>query len=417
MTSDRSEEFADPSEAFVWVWLPGATDPVVAGRLDLAGTIITFTYGRSYLAREERIPLYLPELPLRRGPISPIVGEVAGCIADAAPDAWGRRVILNRQAGRAPLGSSEVGLLGYLLESGSDRIGALDFQSSPSEYVARLAGQASLAELAESAQRVEEGIPLSSELDEALLHGSSIGGARPKALLSDGPRRLIAKFSSSTDRYPVVKGEFVAMELARRVGIDAAPVGLSHALGKDVLLIDRFDRPPGGGRRAMISALTILGLDEIGARYASYADLAQVIRSRFANPIPTLRELFSRITFNVLTGNNDDHPRNHAAFWDGAELTLTPAYDVCPQPRAGGETAQIMAIGDDGYRMSQVAGCVEHASTYRLSQAEARAIVDHQLDVIASEWDDVCDQAELTQVDRMRFWGAQFLNPYALEGY
>jgi serine/threonine-protein kinase HipA len=298
---------SEPQRAFVWVWLPGADDPVVAGRLDTAGALITFTYGQSYLAREERIALYLPELPLGRGAISPLVGEVAGCIADAAPDAWGQRVILNRQVGRNALDTADLGLLTYLLESGSDRIGAVDFQSSASEYLARWTPNASLAEIAESAERVEQGVPLSPALDQALLHGSSVGGARPKALVSDGARRLIAKFSSTTDTYPVVKGEFVAMTLARRVGLTVATVSLAHALGKDVLLIDRFDRPAGGGRRMMVSALTILELDELSARYASYADLAQVIRTRFSDPLPTLRELFSRITFNVLTGNNDDH--------------------------------------------------------------------------------------------------------------
>ncbi len=60
----------------------------------------------------------------------------------------------------------------------------------------------------------------------------------------------------------------------------------------------------------------------------------------------------------MLCGNTDDHARNHAAFWDGRALTLTPAYDVCPQPRAGGEAAQIMAIGRDGFRMSRVAGAI-----------------------------------------------------------
>jgi serine/threonine-protein kinase HipA len=404
---------SEPRQAFVWVWLPGAPDPVVAGRLDATGEILTFTYGRSYLAREDRIALYLPELPLGRGPISPLVGEVAGCIADAAPDAWGQRVILNRHAGRDALDPTDLQLLTHLLESGSDRIGALDFQTSASEYVARLAGDATLAELAESAERVEQGIPLSPGLDQALLHGSSVGGARPKALLRDGARRLIAKFSSSTDTYPVVKGEFIAMELAHRAGLNVATVELTRALGRDVLLIDRFDRPPAGGRRAMISALTILGLDELGARYASYADLAQTIRSRFTYPTSTLRELFSRITFNVLTGNTDDHARNHAAFWDGAALTLTPAYDICPQPRAGGETAQLMAIGPDGYRMSQVAGCIARASTYLLPETDAREIADHQIDVIESHWADVCDRAALTEADRARFWRRQFLNPYA----
>ncbi len=98
------------------IWLPGAAAPVVAGRLDAAGELVTFTYGRRYLAREDRIALYLPELPLRRGPISPIAGDVAGCIADAAPDAWGRRVFLNRRVGRNALDTTDLSPLTYLLE-------------------------------------------------------------------------------------------------------------------------------------------------------------------------------------------------------------------------------------------------------------------------------------------------------------
>ena len=193
---------SEPQEAFVWVWLPGAEDPVVAGRLDVVGDIVAFTYGRSYLERDERIALYLPELPLRRGRIMPLVGMIAGCIADAAPDSWGRRVILNRRIGRQAVDTTDLNLLTYLLESGTDRIGALDFQASSTKYVPRSQGEAQLSELArlaESAQKVEEGIPLSPTLDQALLHGSSVGGARPKVLLSDGARRLIAKFSSTTD--------------------------------------------------------------------------------------------------------------------------------------------------------------------------------------------------------------------------
>ena len=76
-----------------------------------------------------------------------------------------------------------------------------------------------------------------------------------------------------------------------------------------------------------------------------------------------------------------------------------------------------MAIGRDGYRMSQVAGCVERASVYLLSEPEAREIVDHQIEVIERDWNEVCDLAALTEVDRAGFWGRQFLNPYATEGY
>lgn len=408
---------SEPQQVFVWVWLPGATEPVVAGRLDPVGPIVNFTYGRSYLERGNAIPLYLPELPLEPGQISPLVGEIPGCIADAGPDAWGQRVILNRLTGRADADTTELGPLTYLIESGSDRIGALDFQASPTEYVPRGMEHATLDELAEAAERVEKGIPLSPELDQALLHGSSVGGARPKALLGDGEATLIAKFSSTTDTYPVVKGEFLAMELARRAGLEVAPVRLTKAHGRDALLVERFDRPGGGRRRAMVSALTMLGLDEAGARYASYADLADLVRARFTEPRATLRDLFSRIVFNILCSNNDDHPRNHAAFWDGEALTLTPAYDICPQLRSGGETAQIMAIGRDGWRMSQVAGCVERASIYLLSEVEAREIVDHQIETIKGQWDEVCDLAELAKGARAAFWQRQFLNPYATEGY
>lgn len=410
---------SEPKEAYVWVWLPGAEDPVVAGVLEPAGPIVNFTYARSYLEREEAFPLYLPELPLERGPIPPRAGEIAGCISDAGPDAWGQRVILNHRVGRDAVDTTDLGTLTYLLDSGSDRIGALDFQQSPSEYVPRTKGEAQRSELdklAASASKVERGEPLSETLDQALLRGSSVGGARPKALLKDGSRKLIAKFSSTTDRYSIVKGEFVAMELARRAGLRVAGVELTHALGRDAILVERFDRPAAGGRRPVVSALTMLELDELGARYASYADLADLIRARFTDPIATLHELFARITFNILTGNSDDHARNHAAFWGGAELTLTPAFDICPQPRAGGETSQAMAIGADGYRMSQVAGCVARAATYRLNEGEAREIIDHQVGVIGSQWDEVCDLAEMSKVDRAGFWRRQFLNDYALQG-
>ena len=73
----------------------------------------------------------------------------------------------------------------------------------------------------------------------------------------------------------------------------------------------------------MVSALTLLELDELMARYASYEQLATIIRHRFQAPRETLKELFARMLFNILCGNTDDHARNHAAFWNGKELSLT----------------------------------------------------------------------------------------------
>jgi serine/threonine-protein kinase HipA len=162
----------------------------------------------------------------------------------------------------------------------------------------------------------------------------------------------------------------------------------------------------------MVSALTLLGLDEMMAAYASYEKLAQIIRHRFTQPRETLRELFGRIVFNVLCGNTDDHARNHAAFWDGQWLSLTPAYDICPQARSGQQASQLHA----GDRRSQLATCMNAAAAFMLSSAEASNIVNHQLAVIRQQWPQVCNEAQLSHVDRAFFWQRQFLNPFAFEG-
>ena len=415
MTSKIESAYA---EAYVWVWLPDATQPVVAGLLSRQGQQLVFNYGRSYLARSDAIALYAPELPLQSGSIPLIAGlSMPSCLRDASPDAWGRRVLINRKFGVKGADASEFELdeLTYLLESGSDRIGALDFQMSATQYVPRQPKQPSLEELQTAAEKVEKGVALSPELDQALLHGTSLGGARPKVLLDDGKRKYIAKFSANNDLYSVVKAEFIAMRLARKAGLNVASVALRTAMGKDVLVIERFDRVAEGDqwrRRAMVSALTLFELDEMMAAYASYEKLAEIIRHRFSEPIKTLCELFSRIVFNILSGNTDDHARNHAAFWNGKQLSLTPAYDICPQSRSGQQASQAMLI-HGGDRSSHLSTCIAAASSFLLAREEAIAIINHQVNVIEHEWQAICDEASLSEVDRALFWRRQFLNPFA----
>lgn len=411
------------SEAYVWIWLPNEIKPVVAGRLEEDNGNLLFNYGKSYLERvrdqPSAISIYEPELPLQAGALPlPLGLSIPGCIRDAAPDAWGRRVIINKKLGLKGVnkGTEALDELTYLLESGSDRIGALDFQRSPTEYEARAASNVGLKELIESAERVEKGVPLTPELDEALFHGSSIGGARPKALIQDKGKKYVAKFSSSSDLYSVVKAEFIAMRLAHIAGLNVAPVRLVQAANKDVIIIERFDRAPRGddwSRKAMVSALTLFGLDDMMARYASYETFAEIIRHRFTDPKDTLRELFSRLVFNILSGNTDDHARNHAAFWNGKALTLTPAYDICPQGRTGNEASQAMLIsGNDN--LSQLKTCLKAAHSFLLSQDDARSICAHITETIEKNWDPVCDEAGLSQVDKTLFWRRQFLNPFSI---
>ena len=244
-----------------------------------------------------------------------------------------------------------------------------------------------------------------------------LAAPRPKSMLEYDNKKLIAKFSSFSDTYNVVKAEFIAMRLAAKSGLTVAPVCLIHVAGKDVLLVERFDRIRVGGawhRKFIGLGSYIFGRDEMMARYASYADLAQIIRHRFTQPKDTLRELFGRLVFNVLCGNTDDHARNHAAFWDGKALSLTPAYDICPQYRTGNEASQAMWITGDS-RSSTLATCLDAAPDFLLSKQAAEEIILHMLKTIRGEWEAVCKEADLSEVDRNMFWERMFLNPFIFE--
>ena len=357
-----------------------------------------FSYGRSYLDRAEAVPIYSAELPLDTYEHEALDGPMPLCLDDAAPDSWGRSVI-NAKLGRS---GADLDPLTYLLESGSGRVGAIDFQTSPTEYIPRSPLAAPMEQLLGAADRIEAGEPLDPDLADVLVNGTPLGGARPKALIDAGEgASMLAKFSRLTDTFRWTQAEYVAMELAERCGLDVAGVRYVESMGRGVLLVERFDRTADGGRRPVVSAATVLGMQTlIAARHFTYVELADQIRARFVTPDATLRELFSRISFNILVGNTDDHARNHAAFVMGDDLDLTPAYDIAPQPRSG-ETATHPRFGDGEHgRESRIAALVEAAPIYHLSAAEAQGIADGQEHIIRADWDEVCDAARLTAAQR-----------------
>lgn len=403
---------SDPYRArrvFVWTWLPGESAPVVAGAVDRVGADrLDFTYARSYLDDENAISIYQPELPLRRGAQEPLAGlAVAACLKDATPDSWGERVIGNR------LGSEdrELSIETYMQKSGSNRLGAIDFQASAEDYRPRL-NTASLDELYDAAEKVLAGEPLDQAIGDALMNGTAIGGAHPKVLISeDSGAEYIAKLSVSTHVHPVIRAEAVAIELARRCGIDVPNARIIQSMGRDVLLIERFDRLPGRRRRHVVSGLTLLGFDALlGARYGSYPEMLDVLRELGQAPQDVGRQLFERVAFNIAIGNNDDHARNHGAFWDGQSRELTPAFDLTPQIRSTDTSAQAMAIGRDGSRASQFSVCLAAAADYGLSRPEANEIVDRIVSTVEDHWLDAADAAGLSQVDRNALWKRSVLN-------
>ena len=398
------------SELFVWIWLPHATEPVVCGRLHQEGNQIRFLYGKSYRARDDAIAL-APRLGLDDGPfLARREGQLPGPLADAAPDAWGRRVIEYRVS-RAGFGE-----LDYLQMSAGERIGALHFQDQARVFRKLDVATASLSELRRAADALERRLPLSPGIAEALQHGTSIGGARPKATLRDGDRALIAKFASSSDTWSIVRAEWATLALAKRCGIAVPNAWLEIVDGRDVLLLERFDRAvsaAGQTRRHMLSALSLLDLDDTEARLASYLDLAELLRQRARDGAGDAAQLYRRMIFNILVGNTDDHAKNHACFWDGRWLTLTPAYDLVPAMRVGEESAQAMEVGEQ-LRASTLANALSAAGRFGLNPPAALMIVDEVESTVRTHWQRTFAECGVPEQDIANLRGRAVLSAAAL---
>lgn len=410
---------ASTSDIYVWVWLPSASTPVPAGRLrEGAPGQFSFDYGRRYLERGNVIAL-APTLPLSQQTFGP-TGSMGlpGALRDASPDAWGRRVVQYQVTGDRgdDTDTGDLDERTYLMNSGSNRFGAIDFQESVTEYVPRAAEPAALETLLSAADLVEAGHDLPFELERALLSGTAMGGARPKSVIHDSGREYIAKFTASNDHFPVVEAEAASMFLANKAGLNVAPTRVETVLGRSVLLVERFDRTTDGGRILATSALTLTGLDELQARSGSYVDFLDALRS-YGAPEGTAAELFARIAFSMSISNSDDHLRNHAALWNGSVATLSPAYDLSPMRRSGETASQAIAYDRNGTKRNNLSDLIAARSLYDLTRAEANNIVARIEEAIREHWTEAADFARLTNTDKNLLWGRQFLNPGTLYGF
>jgi serine/threonine-protein kinase HipA len=402
------------SEAYVWIYLPRHTEPIVCGRLQRQNDAsYSFLYGRNYRDRGDAITLAPDGMALApRAAFSRRPGALPGPIRDAGPDAWGRYVTEYRR------GTANLDELDILLAGQGDRIGALAFSHSAAEYAVADPPHVTLAELEAAVQGAQEGRPLPPHLLDALLHGTTIGGARPKASIQLEGRQWIAKFSSTTDQYRVVRWEAATLTLAAAAGLRVPAHRLEQVNQRDVLLVERFDREQtqgGVNRHLMLSALTLLDLDDTETTLASYPDLSEVLLRHAEDAVGDRKELFRRMAFNILVGNEDDHAKNHSCFWDGHRLRLTPAYDLLPQRRAGMEGRQAMIVGTRGLggRESTLSNAFTSAGRFGLDMDEAVALARDVLAVVEGQWEACFAAAGVSrrEIDSLR--GTSVLSPVA----
>ena len=390
---------------------------VPAGLLNITetGSEITasqFAYGLRYINRPNALEVdpvslsfTLDRSALRGQQLVPAEGlAIFGAVRDAMPDAWGRRVI--ESALNAPLnGLPETAYLRY---PAAERVGALEFTQGSITESNKESNKAAiktvtlhrLEYLKEAADRVEQGLPVPSQLEDIFVAGTSLGGMRPKATVVDENGVLwLAKFRAHGEKLDVPAIEAATLKLAADAGLHVSSVRtveISGALGKQsVMLIKRFDRAGTSDdvqRIHMVSALTMLSCNEWQSRDKSYGEIADVIR-RKAHPIAIANqceELFGRMIFNILVHNDDDHLRNHAFLYETDATThaaywhLSPLYDVMPRATVATERFLHLGIGAQG-RAATITNAMSIYARFGLTKATAEHIIDRIWRVVR-EW-------------------------------
>ncbi|MFT3804268.1 MAG: HipA domain-containing protein [Burkholderiaceae bacterium] len=307
-------------------------------------------YDESWLANPERFNISA-DLQLALGyqthkAASPRNSVFHGAIADTAPDAWGRRVIARDHAKRRKDDPRLPPLteLDYLLAVDDfSRVGALRLRDPDGTWHRTVpAGRRSTPPLIElerifqASHALERGQETAEDLRYLQGKGTSLGGMRPKCTILDEDGRLaIGKFPSVDDTRSVTRGEVLALKLAARAGIAAAPARIVQLGGAErdasVAVIRRFDRDGADGRIPYQSAASLLQASREEDR--SYTEIADAIRAHGDAPTQDVRQLWRRLVFNLLITNVDDHLQNHGFLHVKRGLwRLAPAFDINPFP-------------------------------------------------------------------------------------
>ena len=399
------------NECFVYITLPGQTEFVTAGKFVLAtdrrgNPTGKFVYGRSYLESDNPVPIDPFELKLANKTYETnILKGVIGALRDSSPDYWGRRVIEKRS------GQTELGEVDYLLHSPDDRAGALGFgrNTEPPAPRREFNQTMELQRLQELADAIiaDEDIPDEPEAEQAqdlMFGGTSMGGARPKAVVEDDNTLWVAKFNRPDDKWNDARVEHAMMVLARECEIQTADSKVITIGDRDVLMVKRFDREhtkAGYRRGRMLSALTLLRADDDPMRREnwSYVSLVEELRRISSQPKEDAHELFRRMVFNALISNIDDHPRNHAVVAMDADWKLSPAYDLTPStPISADHRDLALECGDMG-RFANAENLLTQCERFHFASDDARNIIDQMEATIRNNWYAVARREEVTEKD------------------
>jgi len=337
-----------------------------------------------------------------------------GIFLDSSPDRWGRLLMRRREAVLARVEKRPEKILfesDYLMGVFDEcRMGGLRFKeiidgpflNDNREFTAP--PWTSLNELEQASLKIESNdIKDDSEylmwLNMLIAPGSSLGGARPKASVSDDSNNLwIAKFPSVSDEQDIGGWEMVVHDLAVKSGLNVADAMIKKYSNKyHTFHTKRFDRTTRKKRIHFASAMTMLGYTD-GTDFhdgVSYLELAEFLVISGANVNRDLEELWKRIVFSISVTNTDDHLRNHGFILTDRGWILSPAYDINPVENGTGLKLNI-SENDNSLDFDLALEVIEY---FRLDEKKALDIIK-QIKGVVSNWRSVAKSYNISKTEQ-----------------
>jgi serine/threonine-protein kinase HipA len=341
-----------------------------------------FTYARSWLTHDERFEIS-PDLPLREGHFtrrgsSDEASPFPSALADTEPDTWGKRVIQRAHVKQRQRDPSLAPLTRFDILAAVDdfsRVGALRLRDADGQFLRsdaafRTPQLIELDKIYASARAVEQGTETEADLRFLQGKATSLGGLRPKCTVLDADGALaLGKFPSIADTRSIVRGEVLALKLARLVGLDAAEARVEMIGGTAVAIIRRFDRTADAARIAYLSGGSLLQARRDEDR--AYTEIADALRRIGARPTEDVRELWRRMLFNFLITNVDDHLWNVGVLYAGnGQWRLAPAFDLNPFPDRARESKTWLS--QDTGPITSVEQLIDGSAYFGVQRAQAR---------------------------------------------
>ncbi len=286
-------------------------------------------------------------------------------LSDSMPDDFGN-MMMKEWLRQKNLSFDEINPVDRLTYIGKRGMGALEYE--PINYKENNDYKINVTELLEIARKVLEGKQDTSydalnkdSLSDILRIGTSVGGARAKALIAlkfDSDNKILeirpgdilqpesfsywllkidgANIITLGEGAGLGKIEYAYYKLAKLAGIEMSDSFLFEENGRFHFLTKRFDRTNNGDKIHTQTFGALAGIDYRIQKASSYETLFRVMK-RLQLSYNQFEQQYRRMLFNIVARNHDDHVKNFAFLMDyEGKWKISPAYDITFQYKDGG---------------------------------------------------------------------------------